>query len=88
MWPISTPRASSSGPEPSGAGVPRAHLGDVDHAVGCEVAARDEVDDVVVGDVGAGHPRRTVDDPRVDQVPDAARRLLAQHRLPVLGGPM
>ena len=46
MWPISMPRAISSGRRRSGARVARAHLGRLDRAVGGEVAARDEVEDV------------------------------------------
>ena len=56
----------------SGQGSPSTHLGDVDHAVGGEVAPGDEVDHVVAGRVGAGHPARAVDDPRVDEEADAA----------------
>ena len=56
MWPISMPRADSSPWPHDGHGVAVAHLGGLDRAVGGEVAARDEVDDVAARLVGAGHP--------------------------------
>ena len=56
-----------------GRGVALAHLGGLDRAVRGEVAAGDEVDDVVVGLVGAGDPRGAGDDPRVDEVAHAVR---------------
>ncbi len=79
-WPISMPRASSTGPEPSGAGSPGAHVRDLDEPVGREVAARDERVHVLLVDVRARDPRRAVDDPRVEKVPDAGGRLLAEDR--------
>ena len=48
MWPISMPRAISSS-SPSGAEVAGEHLGDVDDAVGGEVASGDQADDVAAG---------------------------------------
>ena len=62
------------------AGVARAHLGGLDRAVGGEVAARDEVDDVLPGDVGTGDPAGALGDARVEQVADAARALAARAR--------
>ena len=56
MWPISMPRAATSGPPPSGEGSPGAHLGGLDGAVGGEVAAGHQVDDMLAGLVGAGDP--------------------------------
>src|SRR5690242_20043620 len=64
-WPISMPRA----------GVTGADLGGLDGAVGREVAAGDEVDDVLAGDVGAGDPAAALGDPGVEQVADAGRAL-------------
>ena len=58
MWPISMPRASSSGTGAVGRRVAGAHLGGLDGAVGAEVAAGDEVEDVLAGHVGAGDPAR------------------------------
>ena len=71
MWPISMPRASSSGPDRVGRGIAGTDLRGLDRAVGGEVAAGDEVDDVRAVDVGAGDPARAVDDPRVDEEADA-----------------
>ena len=79
MWPISTPRASSSGPEPSGAGSPAQHLGGLDDAVPGEVPARDEVEHVLAGLVGAGDPAGAGDHARVDQVADLRLAGAAQH---------
>ena len=70
MWPISMPRAASSWCPQLGL-VTRAHLGGLDRAVGGEVTARDQVDDVAAGLVGAGDPPRAVDDARVDEEADA-----------------
>ena len=55
MWPISMPRASSSG-SPLGTGIAVADVGHVEHAVGREVAPGDEADDVAAVLVGAGDP--------------------------------
>ena len=55
------------------AGVTVAHLRGLDGAVGGEVAAGDEVEDVVAGRVGSGDPRGAVDDAGVDEVADAGR---------------
>jgi hypothetical protein len=66
MWPISMPRAISSGHRTAGI-VAVAHLGGLDHAVGGEVAAVREVEHVAARLVGAGDPRGAVDDPRVDE---------------------
>ena len=82
MWPISTPRASSSGPEPSGAGSPAQHLGGLDDAVPGEVAAGDEVEHVLAGLVGAGDPAGAGDDAGVDQVADLRLALRAEHLRP------
>ena len=49
-WPISMPRASSTGPEPSGAGSPARTVGDLDRAVGGEVATGDEAEHVLLVD--------------------------------------
>ena len=68
MWPISMPRADDQRPGAVGRRIAVAHLGGLDGAVGGEVAARDQVDDVLAGLVGAGDPRRAVHHPRVDQV--------------------
>ena len=56
MWPISIPRASSQRAGSVGRRVALAELGDVDHAVGGEVAAAGQVEDVPAGLVGAGRP--------------------------------
>ena len=55
-----------------------AHLGRLDHAVGGEVAPEGEVDHVLAGLVGAGDPPRALDDPGVDEEPDARRALEAE----------
>ena len=74
------PRADSSVPLVAvRAGVAVADLGGLDRAVGGEVAAGDQVDDVAAVDVGAGDPAGALDDPRVDEVADARRVLLPQH---------
>ena len=55
--------------------VAEAHLGGLDRAVAGEVAAGDEVDDVLARDVGAGHPAGALGDARVEQVADAGGAL-------------
>ena len=50
-----------------GRGVARAHVRDLDEAVGGEVAAGDERVHVLLVDVRAGDPRGAVDDARVEQ---------------------
>ena len=79
MWPISMPRAISSARAAARAGVALAHLGGLDGAVGGEVAAGDEVEDVPAGLVGAGDPAGALDDAGVEEVADAGGRLLAEH---------
>ena len=79
MWPISTPRASSSGPGAVGRGVAGEHLGGLDDAVPAEVPAGDEVEDVLARLVGAGDPAAAGNDARVDQVADLRLALAAQH---------
>ena len=80
MWPISMPRADSSVPSSQlRAGVAVADLGGLDGAVGREVAAGHQVDDVAAVDVGAGHPAGALDDAGVDEEADAGRVLLAEH---------
>ena len=59
-----------------------AHLGGLDHAVGGEVAAVREVDHVLAGLVGAGDPAGALDDPRVEQEPDARGALEAERARP------
>ena len=61
-------------PGPVRRGVAVAHLGGLDRAVGGEVAAGDQTDDVLAGRVGTGDPRRAVDDP--------ADRRGSEHRWP------
>ena len=57
MWPDLDAAGERRSPPPHvGARVAGAHLGGLDRAVGGEVAARDEVDDVLAGLVGAGDP--------------------------------
>ena len=56
-----------------------AHLGGLDRAVGGEVTARDQVDHVAAGLVGAGDPAGPVDDARVDEVADAGGLVRAEH---------
>ena len=78
MWPISMPRAISSGDPHTGQGSPSTiSVASID-AVGREVAAVDEVDHVVAGRVGAGDPSRALDDARVDDEPDARRAVGAE----------
>jgi hypothetical protein len=73
MWPISMPRAISRAPPPAPrAGVAVADLGGLDGAVGGEVAARHEVEDVPPASFAPVIQLVPVDDPRVDQVADAA----------------
>jgi hypothetical protein len=55
-----------------------AHLGRVDDAVAGEVAPADEVDEVVVWDVGARDPACAVDHARVEQVADLGGAVFAQ----------
>ena len=57
MWPISMPRASSSGSPSIGHGSPARTSATSMHAVGREVAPGDEADDVAARLVGAGDPR-------------------------------
>ncbi len=78
MWPISMPRASSNGPEPSGAGSPARTSAASIGAVRGEVASADQVEDVLAVDVGSGDPAGALDHPRVDQEADGAGRIRAQ----------
>src|SRR5699024_6449872 len=57
------------------------HLGGFDRAVGHEVAAGDEVEDVAAGLVGTGDPAGAVDDARVDEIADLRRRVEAEDRM-------
>jgi hypothetical protein len=82
MWPISMPRVRVSGPDPSGAGITLAHLGDVDGAVRGEVAPGHQIEHVVAVLVGAGDPAGTRDHPRVDQVAHLRGVLLPQRPRP------
>ncbi len=70
MWPISIPRASSSGPDPSGARSPaRTSAASID-AVGGEVPPRDQAEHVLARDVGAGDPCGAGYHARVQEVTD------------------
>ena len=67
-----------------------AHLGGLNGAVGGEVAAGDQPDDVLPGLVGAGDPAGAVHHPRVDEiantvVPQRLRADISLHQKRVLG---
>jgi hypothetical protein len=57
-----------------GTRVAGAHLRGVDEAVGLEVPTGDEFEDVSPRHVGTGHPRRALDDARVDEEAERSRR--------------
>src|SRR5699024_6342312 len=59
-------------------GVPVVGLGGLDGAFGGEVAAVDQVGDVLVLRAGPGHPGRARHHPGIDQIPDPRRRLQSQ----------
>ena len=77
MCPISMPRASSSGPEPSGQDL-GSDLGGLHGAVGGEVSTRHQVEDMPTRCVRSGDPPRPLDHPGVEQVSDLRRGLGAQ----------
>ncbi len=62
-----------------GRGVAVADVRGLDHAVGREVAAGDEREDVLAGDVGARDPRAAVDDAGVDHVAHPRARRGPEH---------
>ncbi len=76
------PRAGLEAVAAARAGVADADLGGLDRAVGVEVAALDEVDDVVAVLVGTGDPAGAVDDARVEQVAHAGGLVGAEHAGP------
>src|SRR5699024_1815150 len=71
-----------------GGGIADGHLGGFDRAVGHEVAAGDEVEDVAAGLIGAGDPAGAVDDAGVEEIADLRRRFEAEDRVvEVVAGP-
>src|SRR5699024_571180 len=71
-----------------GGGIADGHLGGFDRAVGHEVAAGDEVEDVAAGLIGSGDPAGAVDDAGVEEIADLRRRFEAEDRVvEVVAGP-